>query len=65
MGRRLVHCRNGPRNLGTPNPVSLSKLILPQDAGYCLGRPHTMEGGALHWPFYVPYVLYSPKYEIG
>ena len=41
--------------------VPLSQLITPQDVGYCLGRPHTMEGGAYHWPLYVPYVLYPPK----
>lgn len=29
-----------------------------QDAIYCFGRPHTMEGGALHWPLYTPYKLF-------
>jgi len=32
-----------------------------QDAGYCFGRPYTMEGGVLHWPLYSPYKLYIPS----
>jgi hypothetical protein len=25
---------------------------------YCLGRPYTMPGGALHWPIWAPYKLF-------
>lgn len=37
--------------------VSLPLVIW--DSVYVLGRPHTMEGGALFWPLYVPYKLYG------
>lgn len=29
------------------------------DTAYVLLRPHTMEGGALHWPLFTPYKLYG------
>lgn len=37
--------------------VSLPLVIW--DTGYVLGRPHTMEGGAAHWPLWLPYKLYG------
>ncbi|KAK8125367.1 uncharacterized protein PG998_001126 [Apiospora kogelbergensis] len=37
--------------------VSLPLVIW--DSIYVLGRPHTMEGGWLFWPLYVPYKLYG------
>lgn len=37
--------------------VSLPLVIW--DFGYTQSRPWSMEGGALHWPLYVPYKLYG------
>ncbi|KAK7941007.1 C6 transcription factor [Apiospora aurea] len=37
--------------------VSLPLVIW--DSIYVLGRPHTMEGGWLHWPLWAPYKLYG------
>lgn len=37
--------------------VSLPLVIW--DTIYVLGRPHTMENGWLHWPFWSPYKLYG------
>ncbi|KAM3428863.1 hypothetical protein NHJ13734_008424 [Beauveria thailandica] len=37
--------------------VSLPLVIW--DTVYVLGRPHTMEHGWLHWPFWSPYKLYG------
>ncbi|KAK2598073.1 hypothetical protein QQS21_005784 [Conoideocrella luteorostrata] len=37
--------------------VSLPLVIW--DTCYVLGRPHTMEGGFAHWPFWTPYKLYG------
>ncbi|KAK8082361.1 hypothetical protein PG996_001142 [Apiospora saccharicola] len=38
---------------------ALSLPLVIWDSVYVLGRPHTMEGGALFWPLYVPYKLYG------
>ncbi|CAH0018387.1 unnamed protein product [Clonostachys rhizophaga] len=48
----------------TPTTLTLSWLALSLplvvwDTVYVLGRPHTMEGGWLHWPLWVPYKLYG------
>jgi hypothetical protein len=48
----------------TPTPITLLWLaisvpLVAWDTGYVLGRPHTMEGGALHWPVWSPYKLYG------
>ncbi|KIW06391.1 uncharacterized protein PV09_02844 [Verruconis gallopava] len=47
-------------------PTGLTQLwllvsvpLVVWDTGYMLGRPHTMPGGRLHWPLYVPYALYG------
>lgn len=37
--------------------VSLPLVVW--DTCYVLGRPHTMEGGFLHWPLWSPYKLYG------
>jgi len=37
--------------------ISLPLVIW--DTGYVLLRPHSMPGGALHWPLWVPYELYG------
>jgi hypothetical protein len=37
--------------------ISLPLVIW--DTGYILLRPHSMPGGALHWPLWVPYELYG------
>jgi len=47
-----------------PSNLSISWLLvsLPLvawDTGYVMLRPHTMPGGSLHWPLYVPYDLYG------
>jgi hypothetical protein len=39
--------------------MAISLPLVIWDTGYVLGRPHTMEGGALHWPLYLPYRLYG------
>lgn len=39
--------------------MAISLPLVTWDTIYCLGRPHTMEGGFLHWPLYVPYKLYG------
>lgn len=38
---------------------AVSLPLVCWDTIYVLGRPLTMEGGAWHWPFYVPYKLYG------
>ncbi|KAI4599784.1 hypothetical protein KJ359_001520 [Pestalotiopsis sp. 9143b] len=38
---------------------AISLPLVIWDSIYVLGRPHTMEGGFLHWPFYTPYKLYG------
>ena len=48
----------------TPNRATLfwmaiSLPLVAWDTVYVLGRPHTMEGGAVHWPLWVPYKLYG------
>lgn len=47
-----------------PTPATLlwmavSLPLVAWDTVYVLGRPHTMEGGALHWPVWAPYKLYG------
>ncbi|OIW33180.1 hypothetical protein CONLIGDRAFT_163688 [Coniochaeta ligniaria NRRL 30616] len=47
-----------------PTPLTLLWLavslpLVAWDTGYVLGRPHTMPGGSLHWPLWVPYELYG------
>ena len=37
----------------------ISLPLVTWDAGYVMFRPHTMPGGKLHWPLYVPYDLYG------
>ena len=37
----------------------LSLPLVAWDTGYVMLRPHTMPGGKLHWPLYVPYDLYG------
>jgi hypothetical protein len=39
--------------------LAISIPLVLWDTVYVLGRPHTMAGGALHWPLYVPYALYA------
>ncbi|RDA82581.1 hypothetical protein CP532_0913 [Ophiocordyceps camponoti-leonardi (nom. inval.)] len=39
--------------------MAVSLPLVAWDTIYVLGRPHTMEGGALHWPLWVPYKLYG------
>lgn len=48
----------------TPTAVTLAWMavslpLVVWDTGYVLGRPHTMEGGSLHWPLWAPYKLYG------
>ena len=48
----------------TPTATTLAWLafslpLVAWDSVYVLLRPHTMPGGALHWPFFVPYKLYG------
>ncbi|CAJ2506253.1 Uu.00g003830.m01.CDS01 [Anthostomella pinea] len=38
---------------------AISLPLVVWDSVYVLGRPHTMEGGSLFWPLYVPYKLYG------
>ncbi|KAJ6446791.1 C6 transcription factor [Purpureocillium lavendulum] len=39
--------------------MAVSLPLVVWDTVYVLGRPHTMEGGWLHWPLWVPYKLYG------
>lgn len=39
--------------------LAVSLPLVCWDTVYVLGRPHTMEGGALHWPLWAPYKLYG------
>ncbi|KAG8414590.1 hypothetical protein J3459_014250 [Metarhizium acridum] len=39
--------------------MGISLPLVIWDTGYVLGRPHTMEGGAAHWPLWLPYKLYG------
>ncbi|UNI13847.1 hypothetical protein JDV02_000546 [Purpureocillium takamizusanense] len=39
--------------------MTVSLPLVVWDTIYVLGRPHTMEGGWLHWPLWVPYKLYG------
>lgn len=39
--------------------MAVSLPLVVWDTIYVLGRPHTMEGGWLHWPLWVPYKLYG------
>lgn len=39
--------------------LAVSLPLVAWDTGYVLGRPHTMPGGSLHWPLWVPYELYG------
>jgi len=48
----------------TPSNLAISWLLISLplvawDTGYVMLRPHTMPGGSLHWPLYVPYELYG------
>ncbi|KAF3001570.1 hypothetical protein E8E14_000635 [Neopestalotiopsis sp. 37M] len=38
---------------------AISLPLVIWDSIYVLGRPHTMEGGSLHWPLWAPYKLYG------
>jgi hypothetical protein len=47
-----------------PTPTTLLWLavslpLVAWDTGYVLLRPHSMPGGALHWPLWAPYELYG------
>ncbi|KAJ9129405.1 hypothetical protein NKR19_g10386, partial [Coniochaeta hoffmannii] len=47
-----------------PSPLTLLWLavslpLVAWDTAYVLLRPHTMPGGSLHWPLWVPYELYG------
>ena len=37
----------------------ISLPLVAWDTGYVLLRPHSMPGGFLHWPLWVPYELYG------
>ncbi|KAK4188622.1 hypothetical protein QBC35DRAFT_190298 [Podospora australis] len=37
----------------------ISLPLVAWDAGYVFLRPHSMPGGSLHWPLWVPYALYG------
>lgn len=39
--------------------MGISLPLVIWDTIYVLGRPHTMEGGWLHKPFWAPYKLYG------
>jgi hypothetical protein len=39
--------------------MAVSLPLVAWDTGYMLMRPHTMPGGSLHWPLWVPYALYG------
>ncbi|KAL2128466.1 hypothetical protein VTI74DRAFT_9135 [Chaetomium olivicolor] len=39
--------------------LAISLPLVAWDTGYMLLRPHTMPGGSLHWPLWVPYALYG------
>jgi hypothetical protein len=48
----------------TPTTLTLVWLFISiplviWDTGYVLLRPHSMPGGAVHWPLWVPYELYG------
>ncbi|KAG0646752.1 hypothetical protein D0Z07_6357 [Hyphodiscus hymeniophilus] len=57
------HARAG-RWAHTPSNLAIGWLLLSLplvtwDTGYVLLRPHTMPGGKLQWPLYIPYELYG------
>jgi hypothetical protein len=37
----------------------ISLPLVAWDTGYVMLRPHSMPGGSLHWPLWVPYDLYG------
>jgi hypothetical protein len=39
--------------------LAVSLPLVAWDTGYVLLRPHSMPGGALHWPVWQPYALYG------
>ncbi len=39
--------------------LAVSLPLVAWDTGYMLMRPHTMPGGSLHSPLWVPYALYG------
>ncbi|KAK4234462.1 hypothetical protein C8A03DRAFT_18636 [Achaetomium macrosporum] len=39
--------------------LAISLPLVAWDTAYMLLRPHSMPGGALHWPLWVPYKLYG------
>ncbi|TVY18879.1 hypothetical protein LARI1_G004394 [Lachnellula arida] len=48
----------------TPSNITIGWLLISLplvawDTGYVLLRPHSMPGGFLHWPLWVPYELYG------
>ncbi|KAL2104562.1 hypothetical protein VUR80DRAFT_10255 [Thermomyces stellatus] len=66
----MVSTRSSPRSAARPawshTPTRLTLLwlavslvLVAWDTGYVLLRPHTMEGGFLHKPLWVPYKLYG------
>lgn len=60
--RRAAAAAAAFQHVPTPLTLAWMAVSLPLviwDTGYVLGRPHTMEGGFLYWPLYVPYKLYG------
>ncbi|KAI5465371.1 hypothetical protein BGZ63DRAFT_399846 [Mariannaea sp. PMI_226] len=72
--KRTVRASKSPKNSSskdaavgwshTPTPLTLLWLcvsvpLVIWDTVYMLGRPHTFEGGSIHWPLWVPYQLYA------
>lgn len=39
--------------------MAISLPLVAWDTAYVLLRPHSMPGGSLHWPLWVPYELYG------
>lgn len=60
---KVTRRRKGPW-AHTPSNLSILWLaislpLVTWDTGYVLLRPHSMPGGSLHWPLWVPYDLYG------
>ncbi|KAI1878170.1 hypothetical protein JX265_002538 [Neoarthrinium moseri] len=69
----MVTTRSGSKTAVSPAPkawyhapdrttllwFAVSLPLVIWDSIYVLGRPHTMEGGFLHWPLWAPYKLYG------
>lgn len=60
---KAIRRRKGPW-AHTPSNLSILWLavslpLVAWDTGYVMLRPHSMPGGSLHWPLWVPYELYG------